>query len=356
MSTDAATLDLGAFRAWYSVQCPGDLDLTSLSASMVTGGKSNLTYRLDDDGGRSRILRRPPLGPTQPSAHDMAREARILSALASSDVPVPQVLASCEDIRVLGAPFYVMDLVEGTVFRTAADLQALATTTVRHLISSELMGTLAKLHLVDPADVGLADLGPSSGYLERQLKRWGRQLETARTRELPDADKLLGRLVDLLELATRGSAVTLTHGDYRLDNVVVDHANEPRIRGVLDWEMATLGDPLADLGLLLTYDGVSAILGSTSLFDASTAPGYPTRDEQLQAYAEATGADLDPQKIAFHLALAHLKLAVIAEGIHRRHQAGNTRGSGFSEIGKSVEPLLRAGLDALRAPASQRTL
>ena len=339
-------LDLAAFRTWYDAQRPGDL-VGDLQARVIAGGKSNLTYEVTD-GTAWWIVRRPPLGHVQATAHDMGREHTVMSALAETDVPVPHTFAHCADPDVLGAPFYVMERVEGTPYRTAGQLEAIGTERTRELADS-MIDVLARLHAVAPGEVGLADFGRPTGFLERQVRRWGRQLDGSRSRDLPDADALLARLAagvpadDAARTVDNGAGIV--HGDYRLDNLLSVPGDPAPVKAVVDWEMATLGDTLTDVALLMVYDRLSGLAGGSAVADASAAPGYPTADEQLERYAVASGRDLGTMD--FHLGLAHLKLAVILEGIHYRFQHGQTVGEGFDSVGDAVEPLLAAGLAAL---------
>ena len=344
-SSDPGTvpgLDLKRFSAWYGRRCPGDLG-GDLTARVVSGGKSNLTYAVSD-GTTTRIVRRPPLGHVQATAHDMAREFTVISALAGTAVPVPRTFALCQDGTVLGAPFYVMEQVTGTAYRRREQLEPLGPERTRR-VALEMIGVLAELHTVAPATVGLSGFGRPAGFLARQVRRWGRQLEGSRTRDLPDADTLLRRLQ--AGVATRASGrdeASIVHGDYRLDNVLV---RDDRVAAVIDWEMATLGDPLTDLALLLVYDRLPWISQGASDATASLAPGYPSAEEQLGHYELSSGRRLGDLEL--HLGLAHLKLAVILEGIHYRHLQGGTVGGGFDTVGDAVEPLLTAGLVATRS-------
>ncbi|SNT58548.1 Predicted kinase, aminoglycoside phosphotransferase (APT) family [Actinomadura meyerae] len=335
-------LDLERFAAWYRARRPGDLG-PGLTVRMLSGGKSNLTYAVSD-GTTTRIVRRPPLGHVQATAHDMAREYTVIRALADTAVPVPETFALCEDDTVLGAPFYVMEEVRGTAYRRREQLEPLGPERTRR-VALEMIGVLAELHAVVPAGVGLTGFGRPAGFLARQVRRWGRQLDGSRTRDLPDADTLLRRLQ--AGVATRASGrdeASIVHGDYRLDNLLV---RDETVAAVIDWEMATLGDPLTDLALLLVYDRLSAISQGASDATASLAPGYPGPEEQLGHYERVRGRRLGDLEL--HLGLAHLKLAVILEGIHYRHLRGETVGAGFDKVGNAVEPLLAAGLAATRS-------
>lgn len=336
-------LDLARFAQWYAAQRPGHLASAKVTGSLITAGKSNLTY-LVGDGDTSFIVRRPPLGHVQETAHDMGREFQVISALAPTPVPVPDAFALCEDPAVIGAPFYVMERVDGVAYRHVDQLRPLGAAATERMVDS-MIDVMAALHSVDPESVGLGSFGRPEGFVERQVRRWGRQLDGSRSRALPDADRLLRRLSDAAA-ARRPIPVQsgIVHGDYRLDNLLVA---DGEVRAVIDWEMATLGDPLTDLALLVVYTRMPEISNGVGVATASTAPGYPSVEHQLARYEHATGrpvGDLD-----LHLGLAHLKLAVILEGIHYRYLRGQTVGDGFAHVGYSVEPLLAAGLRATRS-------
>lgn len=314
-----------------------------LSAELIAGGRSNLTYfiRVDD---QEFVLRRPPLGHVLETAHDMSREFRVISALHGTEVPVATPIAFCEDAEVIGAPFYLMQRVDGQVLRTKDEAMAIGSEHIPGL-SFRLVDTLGRLHATDPREVGLADFGKPDGFLERQVARWSKQLAASRSREVDGIDELAQRLGRRLPTTQRSAVV---HGDYRLDNVIVA-PNEQGMWGVaavVDWEMSTLGDPLTDIGLFCTY---WAGLGSTTLvpIDADTdAPApFPPTSELINSYAVASGLDLEP--LAWYVAFGCFKLAVILEGIHYRYSLGKTVGAGFDEIGGMVKPLVDRGLSKL---------
>lgn len=343
MSDDPKGLDLGALHAWLSTHHP-ELAHGELSASLITGGKSNLTYTVSD-GSRDYVVRRPPLGHVLATAHDMGREHTVMAALAPTDVPVPQMLAHCEDADVIGAPFYVMEKVEGTPYGRAAQLAPLGPDRTR-AITERMVDTLATLHAVDFRSVGLGDFGRPDGYLERQISRWKKQLDSSRSRDLPGMDDLIARLESTIPTASDG---TIVHGDFRLDNLLVNDTDQ--IAAVLDWEMSTLGDPLTDVAVLLAYQQLAEVApqsgaGAAMVTDAPLAPGYLSRDDVLKRYTEQSGRDVSD--IGFHLGLAFFKLAVILEGIHYRHAHGQTVGAGFDGIGDMIEPLITAGRAASR--------
>ena len=327
-----------------------DAPVTVTSVNLITGGRSNLTYRVVIEGGgepeRVLVLRRPPLGHVLPTAHDMSREFRVLSALAGTRVPVARPLAICSDTEVIGAPFYLMDFVPGRVLRTRADASVLSPGQAAEL-SEELAGMLAAIHGVDVAATGLSGLGRGAGYLRRQLDRWQRQWQLSVTRDVPGYEPLVARLSD--KLPEEGE-ITLVHGDFRLDNVLVTIAPQPRITAVVDWEMATLGDPLADLGFTLVYwteageagwvhPDVEPAAAPGLSTDATASPGFMTRAEFTARYASRTGRDVS--QIGYYVAFGYFKLAVVLEGINARYLQNQTVGEGFDQEGKAV-PLLIA--------------
>ncbi|CAL9288877.1 MULTISPECIES: phosphotransferase family protein [Streptomyces] len=331
-------LDLDRLRGLLDRERPG-LVAGPLSGRLIEGGRSNLTYAVSDGTG-SWVVRRPPLGHVLATAHDMKREHRVISALHPTDVPVPRPVLLCEDEEVLGAPFYVMEFVEGTPYRTAEQLAPLGPERTRAAVLN-LVDTLVGLHAVDPAEVGLGDFGRPEGFLDRQLRRWAKQLDASRNRDLAGIDELhatLGR-----ELP-RSPSPTVVHGDYRLDNVLIGGEND-EIRAILDWEMSTLGDPLTDLGLLVMY---SSPLGmpDSPVSTTAQAPGHPAPAELIERYAARSGRDVSA--VAWYTAFAWFKLAVILEGIHYRYTLGQTVGRGFDRIGDLVPVFIEHGLTTLQ--------
>ncbi|MFE4974223.1 phosphotransferase family protein [Kitasatospora sp. NPDC056651] len=334
---DPPGLDLARLRSHLDRELPDTLH-GPLRADLIEGGRSNLTYVLTDGASRW-VLRRPPLGHVLATAHDMGREYRVMTALRDTGVPVPRTLLLDPTEDTLGAPWYLMEYVPGTAHRDAAPLAALGEPRV-HALGSRLVETLATLHRIDPDDVGLADFGHPDGYLERQLRRWSKQLAASRSRDLPDLDRLHALLAERLP---DSPAPALVHGDYRLDNVLVD--DHDAITAVLDWEMSTIGDPLTDIGLLVMYTELAGV-GGGIIPSAMTAPGFPKADEIVARYAELTGrqaADLD-----WYVAFASFKLAAVAEGIHFRFQQGRTLGAGFDRAGEMAPILARHGLGTLK--------
>jgi aminoglycoside phosphotransferase (APT) family kinase protein len=323
------------------------LDAAGLGAGPIEptpigDGHSNVTYLLRR-GERKLVLRRPPRGPLPPSAHDVLREARLLAALFPLGFRVPEVLAACEDEAVIGAPFYVMPFVKGHVL-TEALPDTLAGEGGPRRIAGELVDCLVELHQVDFAKLaGLADFGRADGYLERQLKRFGGLLELNATRPLPDLERVgewLGANVPI------SPAATLVHGDYRLGNVIYA-PTEPRLVAVLDWEMATIGDPLADLGYMTAMwaqaeDPYNAV---GDLSSVTRGPGFPDRDFLAQRYSAATGRSVDA--LPWYQVLAIWKAAIFLEGSYKRFQDGTTSDAYFARLGQGVEAL--GALAAARA-------
>lgn len=332
-------LDLDRLRTYLDARAPG-LAPGDLDAEVIAGGKSNLTYTLRADDG-IWVLRRPPLGHVLATAHDMGREYRVISALGPTRVPVPETKLLCADPEVIGAPFYLMSYVDGTVYRGAAETVGLDERRA-HAMAYDLIDVLADLHDVDPAEVGLGDFGRPEGFLDRQLRRWKTQLDMSRSRDLPGIDELHADLASRVPVSGPAAVV---HGDYRLDNAII--GGNDRVAAVLDWEMATLGDPLADLGLLLVYWGRLDDLPGNSLPSAVARGGFPAGDELISRYARRRPVDLT--RLPWYVAFGFFKLAVISEGIHYRYSAGQTVGEGFAHMGAAVLPLVAKGHEALAA-------
>ena len=331
-------LDLVRLRAHLEAELPG---LTSgpLTGEVVQGGRSNLTY-IVGDGTNQWVVRRPPLGHVLATAHDMSREHRVISALQNTRVPVPRTHLLCQDEDVIGAPFYVMEFVDGTVVRTPEETGKLSRRQRREL-AFRLMDALADLHGLSPQEVDLDDFGRPEGFLERQVRRWNKQLAASKDREIEGIEELARRLAETVPATQRSGIV---HGDYRLDNVIVGQDND--IRAVLDWEMATLGDPLTDLGLLIVYwEGFSDIEENPIAKGVGPDYGYPTAQELLDRYAERSDADLS--ELHWYIAFGYFKIAVILEGIHYRYTQKQTVGEGFDHVGGLVAPLVAQGLSTL---------
>jgi aminoglycoside phosphotransferase (APT) family kinase protein len=318
-----------------------------LSARLISGGRSNLTYVVSD-GMRTWVLRRPPLGDILKGAHDVAREHRVMAALSGSDVPVPSMIALCQDDSVLGVQFYLMEQVVGDVLRSTESIDPLEPTT-RGRLGGALVDTLADLHEVDFAAVGLGDLGRPDGYLQRQVDRWIRQYGVIKNRELEHVDEIVEVLQCRLPTS---SAVSIVHGDYRIDNVMVGRDDPSRILAVLDWEMATLGDPLADLGtLLMFWDEVGRPFNPITA-GLTAFVGFPSRDEVIERYVARRGLQID--SLDWYLVFSQFKLAIILEQMHARHQTGQTRGEGFRGVGDMATVLLQAAREDIERSATLR--
>jgi aminoglycoside phosphotransferase (APT) family kinase protein len=324
---------------WFETHADGLVP--PLSFQLIAGGHSNLTFRVTDRSGQSWVLRRPPLGQVLATAHDMGREHRIISALAGTDVPVAPVIGLCTDETVNGAPFYVMDFVDGHVLRDA-DAAAALTPAARGRAGESLIEVLVRIHDTDPDTVGLGDLGRKENYLGRQLKRWNSQWEQSKMRELPVIDRVFEKLSsDVPEQRSSG----IVHGDYRLDNCMVD--TDGNVIAVLDWELCTLGDPMADLGLLMVYwvdpeDEFSPLAGP-----ATTLDGFARKGELLARYADLSGRDVSA--IDYYTAFGYWKLACILEGVYARYAGGSmgTGGAGSEVFGGQVVRLGEAAEAAL---------
>jgi aminoglycoside phosphotransferase (APT) family kinase protein len=323
--TDAPRgIDASRVTGWFTDHVPGVEP--PLDFNLVAGGRSNLTFLVTDASGGRYVLRRPPTGHLLPTAHDMAREHRIISAMGPAGVPVPPALGLCEDPDVNGAPFYVMGFVDGIIARTEADVQTHFDEPARYRAGLALIDTLAAIHLADPDRIGLGDLGRKEGYIARQLKRWYANYQAANQarggESLAEMDRIHARLA--AAIPEQGPA-SVVHGDYRLDNCILA-PDGSRVEAVLDWELCTLGDPLADVGQLLVYwpePGERSALGHAP----TAVPGFARRDEMVARYAERTGRQV-PQ-LGYYVAFAYWKLACILEGVYARYVGGAMGDDGF---------------------------
>ena len=290
-----------------------------LRFSLIKGGRSNLTYLVEDARGAKRVLRRPPTGAVLATAHDMGREYRIMSGLADTNVPVPRMLALCQDESINDAPFYVMEYVDGDVLVTPEMTKERVPEANRHALGMHVIEVLAHLHRIEPDDVGLGDLGRREAYLARQLKRWQTQWEKSKTRELPMMDEAHALLAAKMpeQLAT-----AIVHGDYRLGNFLTNSA-KGKIEAVLDWELCTLGDPLADVGYLMNdWNGPADLqpTASGTRLSATSCGGFPTREEILARYEELTG--FSTKGVDYYRAFQYWRLAAIVEGVLSRYKKG----------------------------------
>jgi aminoglycoside phosphotransferase (APT) family kinase protein len=335
--------------ATYLGRALEDLDAgLPVDAQLLAGGRSNVTYVLSQDG-RRWVLRRPPLGNVMPSAHDMGREHRVLSGLTRAGFPVPRPLLLCMDETVIGAPFMVMEYVDGRVLEDGEDTAGLAPSEATAL-SEAFVATFARLHAVVPQDCGLGELGRPAGFLQRQVRRWADQWDRTKTRELPALDRLVRELGDRIEGVPADLPSSIVHGDYRLDNLILAH-REPVVQAVLDWEMSTLGYPAADLAVSLVYwsQPTDVLRRRVPVAERATdAVGFWDRHRIAEEYSRRTGDGLDHLEPC--LALACLKLAVIMESILKRTLDGRQLGQASADSGdmrQAVEALARMGTTAL---------
>ena len=333
-------IDRANVEAWFEANVEGAE--TPLRFEQIAGGRSNLTYSVEDSRGHRWALRRPPLGKALGSAHDMGREHKVVSSLAGTDVPVAPIAGYCTDEEVNGAPFYVMDFVDGPILRMRPDAEPYDHAQQRR-IGENVIDTLVDIHAVDPDAVGLGDLGKREDYVARTLKRWSGQWEKSQTREIPLIDEVHDRLA--ARIPEQGPA-TIVHGDYRLDNMILT-PDAMGVAAVVDWELSTLGDPLADVGMLLVYWGDRDAELFPLFEPATTAPGFPGLDDVRERYAERSGRDLE--MIDFYVALGLWKLAVILEGVYSRYskgQYGDNVDEGVRAFGENVVKLAEASEEA----------
>lgn len=327
---DPEGLRLEPLAAWMREQGITIDASAPLQADLLAGGRSNISYRLIDADGRDWVLRRPPLGHILPSAHDMGREFRVLSGLSSVGFLVPRPVAECTDVDVIGAPFLLMEFVDGRVIDDGRKATALDPAEASEICRS-LTDILVDLHAVDPAQAGLDSLGRPEGYLVRQVGRWTQQWELTHTRDLADVDALASTLAERVTTVPSMPG-SIVHGDYRIDNTILG-ADSPDVRAVLDWEMSTLGDPVSDLAIMLVYwtDPGDTLRAEVPVAQHITdQPGFWTRAQIIDRYTERSGRSLD--HLDFCTALACFKLAVIMESILARSLQGQQLGTGADEV------------------------
>ena len=338
---DIEGIAAGPVTAWFEANIEGAEP--PLDFELIAGGRSNLTFRVSDAAGHRYVLRRPPTSHVLPTAHDMGREHRIIKALGPTPVPVAPALGFCDDPTINGQPFYVMGFVDGVVLRDASVVEKVLTPEQRYAAGQNLIDVLAQLHEVDVDAVGLGDLARRDSYIERQLKRWYSQFTQSaaiQSRTVPIVDEMHDFLA--ARIPTQGPAA-IVHGDYRLDNTMFDE--DANVLAVLDWEICTLGDPLADLGLLMVYwidPGEQTVLGVSP----TTAPGFPSKAELIKRYAERSGRDVS--SLDFYVAFGYWKLACILEGVFARYAGGAMGGdrSGHQFMGDQVQQLGEAARKA----------
>lgn len=352
MRADPAGLPLASMSDWLREYIPA-FDLTEPPvARLLTGGRSNLTYLVMDAAGGRWAIRRPPLGHVMPSAHDLRREFTVLHALEQAGYPVPKCWASCEDESVIGTRFLVMDFVDGLVIADSQDAARL-TSEQADRACQLLVAGLASLHALDADAIGLSEFGRPRGYLSRQVRRWGEQWELSKTREVAGVTMMASWLSGNVSSLPPNQPWSLVHGDYRLDNAILDPSFST-LRAVLDWEMSTLGDPIADLAVSLVYwtqadDTLRRTVPVAQ--DVTSGPGFWTREQFVDRYVALTGRDL--AHLGFCLVLACYKLAVIMESLHFRSRSGQQLGTAVErdeDMGGAVEALAQLGTRLIDSP------
>ena len=351
--SDPPGLRLASLSNWMQDNVAGFDASAALQATLLAGGRSNISYQLTDASGSSWVLRRPPLGHIMPSAHDMGREFRVLSGLNKVAFPTPTTRGYCEDESVIGAKFMMMDFIDGRVIESAQTASSLSETQASE-ISQELVDTLARLHAVDPAAAGLDQLGKPAGYLQRQVKRWGEQWQITKTRELPEIETLHAWLETAITKVPESLPTSIVHGDYRIDNVILAR-DKSKIVAVLDWEMSTLGDPISDLAISLVYwsQATDTLRKKIPVAeDVTSGLGFWSRQQVLDRYVSQTGLDIS--HLDECVALACFKLAVIMESIHHRNLSGQQLGAAAgaqSTMGEATVALTELGLAVTRQGA-----
>jgi len=316
-----------------------------LRVARIPEGHSNLTFVVEQDGW-SCVLRRPPRGELLPTSHDVAREFRVLSALEHGPVPVPRPILLCEDPSVIGAPFYLMERVEGVSIRSQLPAAFQADVAARHGLAERLIDTLAEIHRLDWRAIGLEGLGKPAGYIERQVRRWTAQLMGAWNREIPELLRIAEWLRDHIPPSP---SPTLVHGDYRLDNLMFLPQPPARVSAVIDWEMSTIGDPLADLGYLLTFwrdPDDPAVAFEDDAWTITQLPGFPRRAWLTERYAQRTGTEVTD--LTFYEVLAVWKLAILLEGSYKRLKDGMADDPWFETLATGVPALAGRALEITR--------
>ena len=333
-------LDLAKLEPYLRRHFPDETG--TLEVRQFPSGHSNLTYSLQL-GSSQLVLRRPPFGSKVKSAHDMSREFRVLSKLHAAYAPAPQALFYCDDDGIIGAPFYIMKPIRGVILRRKLPPGLDFSAEKARRLSESFIENLIRLHRADYAAAGLSDLGRPEGYLERQVRGWTERYYGSKTHDYPEVEKISSWMQQQMPST---SAISLVHNDYKYDNVVLDPADITKIVGVLDWEMCTIGDPLTDLGTALAYwvDATDPEEVQQNRWGPTTDPGSFTRAEVVSYYAKQTGCDAS--QIAFYLAFARFKLAVIVQQIYYRYQQGLTKDTRFASMPEKIQMLLRAALYA----------
>jgi len=317
----------------------------AIEVKQFSGGHSNLTY-LISYGDREFVLRRPPLGPVAPTAHDMPREYKLLSVINPHFPLAPKPVLLCEDPAIIGAPFYLMEHRSGIIVRFKVPWEIGNDLDLRRRLSESVVDTLVALHAVDIQSSGIVQIGKPSGFVTRQVRGWAERWQRSKTGELPEMDQVIEWLVARIPADTDTQA-TIVHNDFKLDNIMLDADEPSRVVAVLDWEMCTVGDPLVDVGLFLSYWTMKGTTSeadpNSSLRAVTNGPGWLTREELIERYEAKTGRDLS--RIVFYETFARFKVAVVIQQIYFRYVQGQTRDERFRNFDGLVRELSREALE-----------
>ncbi|HKO45100.1 MAG TPA: phosphotransferase family protein [Pyrinomonadaceae bacterium] len=338
-------LDVEALRTYLNAALGSGS--SSLEIRQFPGGHSNLTY-LIRWGSNEFVLRRPPVGPVAPTAHDMPREYKLLEAVHPLFPLAPKPILLCEDVDVIGVPFYLMERRRGIIVRSSVPPPIGDNTSVLRRVSEAVVGTLVKLHAVEIQESGIVHLGKPVGFVSRQVDGWARRWERSKTGELLQMEEVIQWLRGRLPVDD-GVDASIVHNDFKLDNVMLDEEEPTRVVAVLDWEMSTVGDPLIDVGLFLAYWTMKGTETNSSLRAITNGPGWLTREEIIDQYEKATGRDLS--RIVFYETFARFKVAVVIQQIYFRYVRGQTRDKRFANLDVMVKQLAEDALDLAQRSA-----
>jgi aminoglycoside phosphotransferase (APT) family kinase protein len=334
-------LNLSALESYLKSRLGYDANSTPLEVRQFPGGHSNLTY-LICYGSQELVLRRPPVGPVAPTAHDMPREYKLLSVVHPRFPLAPKPILLCEDPEVIGVPFYLMERRRGVILRNSVPAAIGDDLHLKRALSESVIDTLVTLHAVEIEDSGISALGKPEGFVSRQVRGWARRWGRSKTGELPLMEEIIEWLSDRIP-ADDGAGATIVHNDFKLDNVMLDEQDPTRVMAVLDWEMSTVGDPLIDVGLFLTYWTMKGSDASSSLHAITNGPGWLTREEILERYEKATGRDLS--RIVFYETFARFKVAVVIQQIFFRYVQRQTQDERFRHFDVLVKQLAQDALE-----------
>ncbi len=340
-------LDLSALNRYLRERLPASATFdpaATLSIEQFPGGHSNLTY-LIHYGAQEFVLRRPPLGPVAPTAHDMPREYKLLSVIEPHFPLAPKPILLCEDASIIGVPFFLMERRRGSILRSTLPREISENIALRERLSAAVVDTLVALHAVDIYSSGIVSIGKPEGFVARQVRGWADRWQRAKTGEAQEMDDVIDWLSERIPKAVAPCA-TIVHNDFKLDNLMLAEQEPTRIVAVLDWEMCTVGDPLVDLGLFLSYwtmgTGVMGRDQNNSLRAVTNGPGWMTRQEIIERYEMKTGRDLS--RIIFYETFARFKVAVVVQQIYFRYARGQTHDERFRNLDRLVTELIREAL------------